>query len=168
VPKVKINADGVGYCLPNPDPTLPPILAAAYRGEVVDMPSAEVERLRKVRVRVFYTDPLTGQAGGAFREEPSVVDANEAEAAGAEAAEAARERVRRLEDELAQARADLPLGTSAAPRPRVHASSAEARELPAFDVPLVDAGAGDDAGITTPAKPAKVTAPKPPPAPPGS
>lgn len=107
--KVKVNAGGVGYSLPNPVPNQLPINAAAYRGEVVEMPEKEAARLKATRVRVFYDDPVTGVRLGAFREEPSVVDATEDEADTFEAQEAARQKVRELEDQLAQARAALPL-----------------------------------------------------------
>lgn len=166
MPKVKINADGVGYTLANPDPTLPPIYAAAYRGEVVEMSAAEVTRLRKVRVRVFYDDPLTGARNSAYREEPAVVDANEAETADAEALAAARKRVVDLEDQLAQARADLPLSVGASP-PLASPLPVQgtARELPALDAPRLAVGdephAPTLAGSTPPAPPAP-KAPAPP------
>lgn len=166
MPKVKINADGVGYSLPNPDPKAPPILAAAYRGEVVEMSAAEIDRLRKVRVRVFYTDPLTGTAAGAFREEPAVVDANEAETADADAVAAARQRVTELEDALAQARADLPLSDGPVPPPltAVPAPTAgAARELPALGVPTL---AATESVSTTPAPSSTPPAPPAPPVPP--
>lgn len=116
--KVKVNADGVGWEIPNPTPNQPPLALAAYRGAVVEMPDSEADRLRRVRVRVYYTDPITGVPAGAYREEPAVLNANEAEAADAEAAEAARTKVRELEDALAQARADLPLSaTGSGPAP---------------------------------------------------
>lgn len=115
--KVKVNADGVGWEVPNPTPNQPPLTLAAYKGDVVEMPDSEADRLRRNRVRVYYTDPITGVPAGAYREEPAVLDANEAEAADADAAEAARAKVRELEDALAQARADLPLSATGAPAP---------------------------------------------------
>jgi len=112
--KVKVNADGVAWVEPNTNPALPVRNVTAYRGQVVEIPAAEAERLRNVRVRVYYTDPITLAPFGVFREEPSVVDANEAEAATAEKAAAAQAKVRDLENQLAQARNDLPLVASVA------------------------------------------------------
>lgn len=110
--KVKVNADGVGWSVPNPIANQGPLTLAAYRGQVVEMPAEEAERLRGIRVRVYYTDPVTGVPNGAYREEPSVVDANEAEAANAEAVAAKQRKITELENQLAQARNDLPLVSS--------------------------------------------------------
>lgn len=135
--KVKVNADGVGYSIPNPVKGQPDLTSAGYRGEVIEVTDADYDRLRSIRVRVFYDDPVTGRKLGAFREEPSIVDATDTEAADHDAAEKVRAEVRELEDKLAEARNRLPLvqSPSSAPVPlsQVAAAVSQPRELPASD-----------------------------------
>lgn len=153
--KVKVNAGGVGYSLPNPIPNQPPLTAAAYRGDVVEMPAEEAERLKNVRVRVFYDDPVTGVRLGAFREEPAVVDATEDEAEDFDAVEATRSKIRELEDQLAAERNKLPLtqGTTTAVAPITAAvASTEPRNL---DAPLPGTATAEAEAEASRAKPRK-------------
>lgn len=106
--KVKINADRVSWLEPSPIPNTAPVSVVGDFGAVVEMPDREAERLREVRTRRFYTDPVTGVPAALARLEPAVVDADAREEAEAEERASIDAEVEELRARIAELQANRP------------------------------------------------------------